>query len=71
MATIQIRDEKKYAKAIGLLYEMGGLFHTKPTRQIVVGPFQLQMLRQAGLVPQANGAKKRGKKRTKRRAIES
>ncbi len=61
MATIQIKDHKKYAKAIGLLYEMGGLFHTKPTRQIVVGPYQLQVLRQAGLVPQANGAKKRAK----------
>src|SRR5438552_2883615 len=56
MATIQIRDEKKYAKAIGLLYEMGGLFRTKPTRQLVIGPFQLQVLQQAGLVPHANGA---------------
>lgn len=63
MATIQIKDEKKYAKAIGLLYEMGGLFHTRPTHRIIVGPFQLSVLREAGLVPQANGAKKRGKKR--------
>ena len=51
MATIQIRDEKKYTKAIGLLFEMGGMFRTKPTRQLVVGPFQLQVLRQAGLLP--------------------
>ena len=64
MATIQIRDEKKYTKAIGLLFEMGGMFHTKPTRQLVVGPFQLQVLREAGLIPHANGAKKRGKKKS-------
>jgi hypothetical protein len=63
MATIEIKDEKKYTKAIGLLYEMGGMFHTRPTRRLVVGPFQLQVLRQAGLVPPANGAKKRGKKK--------
>jgi hypothetical protein len=63
MATIQIKDEKKYARAIGLLYEMGGMFRTKPIQQIVVGPFQLQVLRKAGLVPDTNGAKKRGKKR--------
>ena len=62
MATVQILDEKKYSKAIGLLYEMGGIFRTKPTRQIILGPFQLEVLRQAGLVPKANGAKKRGKK---------
>ena len=63
MTTVQIRDEKKYAKAIGLLYEMGGLFRTKPTKQIVVGPYQLAVLRQAGLVPKANGAKKRARKK--------
>lgn len=63
MATIQIKDEKKYARAIGLLYEMGGLFHTRPIRQIVVGPAQLEALRQAGLVAHVNGAKKSGKKR--------
>lgn len=63
MATVQIKDEKKYARAIGLLYEMGGLFHTKPTRQLVIGPFQLEVLQQAGLIPHTNGAKKRGKKK--------
>ena len=31
MATVQIPDEKKYVKAIGLLYEMGGGFSTRPT----------------------------------------
>ena len=62
MASVQILDEKKYVKAIGLLYEMGGMFRTKPVRQLVVGPFQLQVLQQAGLVPKTNGAKKRGQK---------
>jgi len=63
MATIQITDEKKYAKAIDLLYEMGGLFWTRPTRRLVVGPSQLQALQTAGLVPKSNGATKRGQKK--------
>lgn len=63
MPTVQITDEKKYAKAIGLLYEMGGIFRTKPVRQLVIGPGQLQVLQAAGLVPQANGVKKRGTKK--------
>jgi hypothetical protein len=62
MPTVQINDEKKYAKAIGLLYDLGGIFRTRPTRQLVVGPNQLQALRQAGLVPETNGARKRGQK---------
>jgi hypothetical protein len=64
MPTVQITNEKKYAKAIGLLMDMGGIFRTKPVRQLVVGPGQLQVLRAAGLVPEATGAKKRGKKQT-------
>jgi hypothetical protein len=64
MPTVQIADDKTHAKAIGLLIRMGGIFRTKPTRQLVVGPAQLQALQQAGLVPNANGAKKRGKKKT-------
>lgn len=62
MASIQILDEQKYAKAIGMLHEMGGMFRTKPVRQLVVGPYQLQVLQHAGLIPKPNGAKKRGKK---------
>ena len=61
---VQFTDDKKYDKAIGLLYEMGGIFRTKPTRQLVIGPAQLQALRQAGLVSEVNGAKKRGQKKT-------
>ena len=64
MPTAQIADDKKYGKAIGLLLEMGGIFRTKPTRQLIIGPAQLQALRNAGLVPEANGARKRGQKKT-------
>ena len=60
--TVQISDDKKYGKAIGLLLEMGGIFRTKPMRQLVIGPAQLQALQGAGLVPKANGARKRGEK---------
>jgi hypothetical protein len=35
-ATVQVRDPKKYAKAIGLPYEMGGIFRIKPARQLVM-----------------------------------
>jgi hypothetical protein len=62
MPTVQIADDKKYGKAIGLLLELGGIFRTKPTRQLVVGPAQLQALRAAGLVPRGNGARKRRQK---------
>jgi hypothetical protein len=62
MPTVQIADDKQYGEAIGLLLEMGGIFRTKPTRQLVIGPAQLQALRVAGLVPKANGARKRGQK---------
>jgi hypothetical protein len=64
MPTVEFTDNKKYGKAIWLLIEMGGIFRTKPPRQLVVGPAQLQALQQAGLAPKADGAKKRGKKKT-------
>jgi len=62
MPTVQMTDEKAHAKAIGLLIRMGGIFRTKPVRQLVVGPAQLLALQRAGLVPKTNGVKKRGKK---------
>jgi hypothetical protein len=62
MPTVQIADEKTHANAIGLLIRMGGIFRTKPIRQLVVGPVQLLALQQAGLVPKTNGVTKRGKK---------
>ncbi len=62
MPTVQLPDNDTHDKAIGLLIRMGGIFRTKPVRQLVVGPAQLLALQQAGLVPKTNGAKKRGKK---------
>jgi hypothetical protein len=39
MATVEITDEKKYGKALSMLiYEIGGLFCTKPVRRLVVNP---------------------------------
>lgn len=64
MPTVQIRNEKKYAKAVGLLLEVGGFFRTKPVRQLVIGPGQLQVLQAAGVVPKVNGASKRATKKT-------
>jgi hypothetical protein len=64
MPTVEFTDDKQYGKAIWLLIEMGGIFRTKPPRKLVVGPAQLQALQQAGLAPKADGAKKRGKKKT-------
>jgi hypothetical protein len=63
MATIQIPDEKKYVKAISMLHEMGGAFSTKPTRRLVVSPFQMEALEKAGVLPKSNGATKRVKKK--------
>jgi hypothetical protein len=39
-----------------------GLFRTKPRRQLVVGPYQMAVLRKAGCLPQITGAKERGNK---------
>jgi hypothetical protein len=64
MPTVQIADNRKYGRAIGLLLEMGGLFRTKPTRQLVISPGQLRALREAGLVAKGNGASKRGQKKS-------
>ncbi len=63
MATVQIPDEKKYVKAIGILHEIGDTFSTRPTRRLVIGPFQIQALQNAGVLPKPNGAKKRGKRK--------
>jgi hypothetical protein len=63
VATVQIPDEKKYVQAISVLYQMGGMFSTKPTRRLVISPFQIQALQNAGVLPKSNGAKQRGKKK--------
>ena len=61
MATIQIKDDRAYGKAIELLLELGGLFQTRHPRKLMIGPGQIQALRNAGLLPKLNGASKRGK----------
>jgi hypothetical protein len=53
MPTVQLADDKRYGKAIGLLLEMGGIIRTKPTRQLVISPGQLQALRLARLCQNA------------------
>jgi hypothetical protein len=65
MPTVQISDEKKYTRAIGLLHEVGGMFRTRPTRQLVVDPAQLHVLQEAGLITKVNGARKRGQKKAR------
>jgi hypothetical protein len=62
MPSVQIPDEKNYIKAIGLLHQLGGMFRTQPTRELIVSPSQLQALREAGLVQKVQGAGKHGKK---------
>lgn len=64
MATVQIKDDKSFMKAIGLLLDMGGIFQTRHPRKLLIGPNQIQALRTAGLLPHVNGARKRGKKKT-------
>lgn len=64
MSAIQILDDAKYTKAIGILHRMGGMFWTRPTRKLVIGPAQYQALVEAGLVePDGKEARKRGKKK--------
>ena len=63
MATVELKDDEMYGKAICLLLEMGGLFQTRHPRKLLIGPVQIQALRTAGLLPHVNGARKRGKKK--------
>jgi hypothetical protein len=64
MATIQVKDDRTYDKAIELLLELGGLFQTRHPRKLMIGPGQIQALRTAGLLPKLNGARKRAKKKS-------
>jgi hypothetical protein len=45
------------AKLFVFSTKWGGIVRTKPVRQLVVGPAQIQVLRAAGLVPKLNGKK--------------
>lgn len=65
MHTVQILDNTKYGKALGLLYGMGGMFWTRPFHKLVIGQGQYQALVEAGLV-ESDGSKEtqpRGKKK--------
>jgi hypothetical protein len=64
MTTDELKDDKAYGKAILLLHQVGGIFWTRPTRRLVINPYQMQVLCDAGLLPAANGEKKRGKKKS-------
>jgi hypothetical protein len=65
MAAIQFKDDKTYDKAIELMLELGGLFQTRHPRQLLMlGPRQMQALRNAGLLPRQNGTKQRDKKKS-------
>ncbi len=61
MPTVQIKDDKSYLKAISLLLDLGGLFQTRHPRKLIIGPYQIESLRKAGLIPKLNGARQRGK----------
>ena len=60
MITAELKDDKAYGKAILLLHQVGGMFWTRPTRRLMINPYQMKVLRDAGLLPTVNGAKKRG-----------
>ena len=64
MATIQFKDDKTYGKAIEVMLELGGLFQARHPRKLLIGPGQIQALRNAGLLPKFNGTTKRGKKKS-------
>ena len=65
MSEIQILDDAKYEKAIGILLRVGGMYSTRPFHKLIVGPGQYQALVEAGLVESENGkeARNRGKKK--------
>jgi hypothetical protein len=66
MLAVQIVDNTKYEKALGLLYRMGGMFRTRPTHVLLIGETQYRALVQAGLVePNGAEAPHRGKKKKK------
>jgi hypothetical protein len=64
MPVVEIPDNKKYEKALGMLYRMGGMFRTRPTHVLVIGPAAYRALVEAGLVePDGKEARRRGKKK--------
>lgn len=65
MLEVQIVNDKKYEKALVLLYSLGGMFRTRPFHKLVIGPVQRQALVDAGLV-EANGKEARGRGKKKK-----
>jgi hypothetical protein len=66
MPKVQILDNRKYGKALGLLHRMGGIFWTRPTHVLIIGPAQYQVLAEAGLVePDGKEARNHGRKKKK------
>jgi hypothetical protein len=62
---VQLPTTEKYGEASLLLYRLGGIFWTRPTRKLVIGPVQHEALVRAGLVkPQQPKAKGRGLTKT-------
>lgn len=66
MPEVQILDDTKYGKALRLLISMGGMFRSKPTHTLVIGPAQCQARVDAGLV-ESNGKETRGRARKKKK----
>jgi hypothetical protein len=65
MLEVQIVNDRKYEKALVLLYSLGGMFRTRPFHKLVIGPVQHQALIDAGLV-EANGEEPRGRGKKKK-----
>ena len=66
MPQVQILDDNKYGKALQLLLSIGGMFRSMPTRTLLIGPAQFQVLIDAGLV-ESNGKEARGRGRKKKK----
>jgi hypothetical protein len=56
MLEIQIKDNSRYEKALGILHRMGGMFRTRHKHILIVGPGQYAELVRAGVV-EAKGTK--------------
>jgi hypothetical protein len=66
---VRIPDNKKYEKALEILYQMGGFFWSWPDHVLGVGPTRFRALAAAGLVG-ANG-KERSRPKKKNKTVQS
>jgi len=60
---VRIPDNKKYARALDILFQGGGLFWTRPTHVLIVTLSQFEALVNAGIVPPKRIRASRGKKK--------